>query len=453
MIHFVDIQPPLGRATNFPKQKICSNVKQNKRYCNRFYYQLAFLSKAPNGEVAGHKHNQPREDDMQLEGSRWRDRFLPVLATVGAFALAGGAVTAQPLSEQWLSGALDPQMPEFTYEGEPITVDIAHFLAPNVPITTILERAGERLEAETGGRMNIRVFYNNSLHDAQRGGFEGVAGGISDLSTCYSWINPGGFNLQLGLQLPFLFERSTVASHAIMQLYGQYLREDYENQGVLFARSTSTQPQQIITTGDPILTFADLAGKRMMASGDLATNITTALGAVPVPLTVAEYYSGFQQGVVDLMVIHDAGLKLFRFYELATSRTIVNLWANPIEYCMNADFFYGLPDDLQQAFHIWLMRLNHAEAELYFDNVSAEGRAELESRNIPTYELSAEDNAALVAAAQPIVDAWIAEQEAEGRPATEFLDALRAKVAELDQLTDDELFMLTYTQPYPGLVD
>ena len=145
------------------------------------------------------------------------------------------------LADQWLDGDLPYTGPEITYDGPTITVNIAHFLGPNSPLTSITERAIVRMEAETGGKLTARMFYSNSLHDAQRGGFEGVAAGISDMSTCYTWINPGGFNLQLGLQLPGLVNRATPMSHAIMQLYGEYFREDYEAQGVLFARATTTQ--------------------------------------------------------------------------------------------------------------------------------------------------------------------------------------------------------------------
>lgn len=380
-------------------------------------------------------------------------RLLPALLAAGCVAFAAGTASAKSLAEKWLDGELDADLPEITYDGPPITVNVAHFLAANTPLTSVLARAADRLEAETDGKLRIRVFYSNSLHDAQRGGFEGVAAGISDMSTCYSWINPGGFNLQLGLQLPFLFGRGTVGAHAIMQIYGDYFREEYEGHDVLLARSTVTPPQHLLTRGEPIRSLDDLAGLRMMASGALATDITTAFGAVPVPLTVAEYYSGFQQGVVDVMVIHDAGLQLFRFYELARARTIANLWANPIEYCMNRDFFFGLPEDLRQVFHIWLMRLNHAEAELYFDGYSAIGRAALEERGVTTYEMPEEEFARFVAAADPVVEAWIEQHEAAGRPARRMLEDLRAVIAELDELTDDELFMRTWTKPYPGLVD
>ncbi|ROU03802.1 hypothetical protein EAT49_05785 [Histidinibacterium lentulum] len=398
--------------------------------------------------------------DQNGAGELWEEktmrltpRAVSAAFIAGALALAAAPVTAQSLAEQWLDGELDYVGPEITYDGPPVTVTIAHFLSPNTPLTSILERGIERMEAETDGKLTARVFYNNSLHDAQRGGFEGVAAGISDLSTCYSWINPGGFNLQLGLQLPGLVNRATPMSHAIMQLYGEYFREDYEAQGVLFARSTTTQAQHLLTRDEPITSLADLQGMRMLASGAIATSTADALGAVPVPLTVAEYYSGFQQGVVDVMALHDAGLKLFRMDEIARARTLAYLWANPIEYCMNADFFYGLPDDLQDYFHLWLMRVNHAEAEIYFDGVAAEGVAALASIGVEETVMAPEDFAALQEAIAPVTEEWIAAQEAEGRPARQFVEDLRAKIAELEQLSNDELWMLTWEQPYPGLVD
>lgn len=384
-----------------------------------------------------------------------QEKFVTVVAAgvIGAMTFTAPAAQAQSLAEQWLDGALPYTGPEITYDGAPVTITIAHFLSPNTPLTEILARGIERMEAETNGKLTARVFYNNSLHDAQRGGFEGVAAGISDLSTCYSWINPGGFNLQLGLQLPGLVNRATPMSHAIMQLYGEYFREDYEAQGVLFARATTTQAQHLLTRDEPITSLADLEGKRMLASGSIATATADALGAVPVPLTVAEYYSGFQQGVVDVMALHDAGLKLFRMDEIARSRTLAYLWANPIEYCMNADFFYGLPDDLQDYFHLWLMRVNHAEAEIYFDGVSAEGVATLAAIGVGETEMAPGDFAALQAALAPVTERWIEAQEAEGRPARQFVEDMKAKIAELEAMTDDELWMLTWEQPYPGLVD
>lgn len=369
----------------------------------------------------------------------------------GAMALAALPASAKGMAEKWLDGELAYVGPEITYTGDPITVDIAHFLSGTTPLTQILQRATARMEADTGGKLRAKMYFSNSLHDAQRGGFEGVAGGISDMSTCYSWISSGGLNMMLGLQLPGLVNRATPMSHAIMQIYDQYFRAEYESRGVLFARATTTPPQQLITRGDPVMSLDDLKGKRLMASGEIATATADALGAVPVPLTVAEYYSGFQQGVVDVMAIHDAGLKLFRFTELAKSRTIANLWANPIEYCMNKAFFEGLPDDLRAYFELWLGHLNHAEAELYFDGVAAEGVADLAARGVETTRMSDADYAALQAAIAPVTEAWITKNEAEGRPARQFVADLKAKLAELEAMTDDELWALTWEKPYESL--
>ncbi|MDE0385987.1 MAG: TRAP transporter substrate-binding protein DctP [Defluviicoccus sp.] len=358
---------------------------------------------------------------------------------------------AKSMVEQWLDGELAQAGPKLAYQGKPITVRISTFLGAGNPLTSVWARAVKRLDAEVGGKIRVKIFYGNSLADAQRGAFEAVASGVADVSSCYSFINPGFFDLQLGLRLPFLFESTTVGSHAILQIYPQYFKKKFESNGVLFARSTVTPPNQILSRDRPIKVLEDLKGRKV--GGNVQPQFIRALGATPVALTVPEYYTGFQTGVVDTMAMHDAGLKLFRMIELTKFRTLANLSSVPIEYCMNKDFFLGLPRDVREVFHVWLMRLNHAEAEVYFDNVSEIGRRDAAKAGIQTHTLPEKEYARWVAAVQPGIDAWVKEMEGKGLPARQMLSDLKAKVAELAKLSHDALFKKIYTAPYPGLVD
>ena len=375
------------------------------------------------------------------------------LGTIFAGSVLAFSVSAdaKSLVEQWLDGELAAAGPKLTYEGKPITVRVSTFLGAGNPLTSVWAWAVKRLDAEVGGRIRVKIFYGNSLADAQRGAFEAVSSGVADVSSCYSFINPGFFDLQLGLRLPFLFESTTVGSHAILQVYPKYFKKKFESNGVLFARSTVTPPNQILTRDRPIKSLADLKGRKV--GGNVQPQFIRALGATPVALTVPEYYTGFQTGVVDTMAMHDAGLKLFRMIELTKYRTLANLSSVPIEYCMNKDFFHGLPRDVRDVFHVWLMRLNHAEAEVYFDKVSEIGRRDADKAGIQTYTLPKEEFERWVAAVQPGIDAWVKEMEGKGLPAQQMLNELKAKVAELGKLSHDALFKRIYTAPYPGLVD
>lgn len=352
---------------------------------------------------------------------------------------------------QWLDGRLPYDGPEITYDGPTITVRFSTFLGAGALITNNWEEAGKRMEADTNGKMRFRIFYGNTLHDSQRGAFEAVSAGVSDMSHCYSWVNPGGFDLALGIQLPGMVDNwdqkgATTGANAMTLLYPEYYKSEYERHDVLFAAFTMTPPQQVLTRDRPMLTLEDMSGRKMLASGDIATATAEALGTVPVPLTVAEYYSGFQTGVVDNFAIHDAGLVLFRMIDLAKHRTVSNLWANPIEFCQNKEFYAGLPDDLREYWRVWLQRWNHTTNEIYFDRSAGVAVQKSIEAGMQMHELSAEERARWDAALEPVVEQWIGEMEKKDLPARKMVDDHKAKVAELREMTYDEIFDLA-SQP------
>ncbi|MGE0256677.1 MAG: TRAP transporter substrate-binding protein DctP [Alphaproteobacteria bacterium] len=349
---------------------------------------------------------------------------------------------------QWMDGRLPYDGPKITYDGPPITVRYSTFLgAGSAVIAENWQVAAKRMEADTGGKMKFRIFWGNTLHDSQRGAFEGVSGGVSDMSHCYSWINPGGFDLQLGIQLPGMVDNwdqkgATTAANAMTLLYPEFFKKRYEAHNVLFAAFSMTPPQQTLTKDRPIHKIEDMAGRKMLASGDIATATARALGALPVPLTVAEYYSGFQTGVVDIFAIHDAGLVLFRMVDLAKFRTTTNLWANPIEFCQNKDFYAKLPADLREYWRVWTARWNHTTNEVYFDRSAGTAVQRAIDTGMKMHALSDAEKARVDAALKPVVDEWIAGMEAKGLPARKMVDSFKAKVAELRAMTYDQIFDL-----------
>lgn len=382
---------------------------------------------------------------------------LTVLGLAAALGAIGGATAAadDPHKNfennkiyQWMDGRLPYDGPKITYDGPPITVKFSTFLgAGSAVIADNFVAAGKRMEADTGGKMKFRIFWGNTLHDSQRGAFEGVAGGVSDLSHCYSWINPGGFDLQLGIQLPGMVDNwdrkgATTGAVAMTNLYPKYFKAKYEAHKVLFGAFTMTPPQQALTKDRPIHKLEDVAGRKMLASGDIATATARALGALPVPLTVAEYYSGFQTGVVDIFAIHDAGLVLFRMVDLAKFRTITNLWANPIEFCQNKEFYTKLPADLREYWRVWLQRWGHATNEVYFDRSAGTAVQRAVATGMTMHVLADAEKARFDAKLKPVVDEWVAGMEAKGLPARQMVQDFRARVRELRAMTYDQIFDL-----------
>ena len=134
---------------------------------------------------------------------------------VAALALTLMGVTAQAdtksMAQQYLDGQAKISTP-FNYNGPTITLRYSTFLGKAGATPELYEKIWARLKQDTGGKIVIQPFWSNSLADAQTGGFESVASGIADMGSCYTQLNPGGFDLHFGIQLPGMLGDSSTGS-------------------------------------------------------------------------------------------------------------------------------------------------------------------------------------------------------------------------------------------------
>jgi len=127
-----------------------------------------------------------------------------------AFCFQVAAQTAKPLAQQYLDGQAKLSTP-FNYNGPTITLRYSTFLGKAGATPELYEKLWSRLRQDTNGKVVIQPFWSNALADAQTGGFESVASGIADMGTCYTQLNPGGFDLHFGIQLPGLLVTPALA--------------------------------------------------------------------------------------------------------------------------------------------------------------------------------------------------------------------------------------------------
>ena len=359
----------------------------------------------------------------------------------------------RPLIEQWLDGDVDANYTEITYDGPPIRLRFSSFLSPSGGLYEVQKRALDRLEADTGGMIQPEAYWGSSLADGQSGAIDAVNEGLVDYSTCYVQFNPGPHELQLALQMPFIFETSLAGVMAATSVYPEYLNDEYEDTGVYLARLSMTPPQQIFSRRSAIREVGDLRGERTWVVGDLGVQYVNATGASPVPLSLTEMYSAFQTGVVDHVITHNAAGMLFGINEITGSHTTLNLWPQSLELCVNRDFFDDLPEDLQDVFYHWLQLANLADSILYFDRDADISLNELENQGVGFHEPEGDAYSQFVDAVQPVADDFIAELEESGHPANDFVGELRDYAEKYNQLTADEISQQILDEPLPGLID
>ncbi|MEO7403964.1 MAG: TRAP transporter substrate-binding protein DctP [Burkholderiales bacterium] len=371
---------------------------------------------------------------------------------VAVVGLLVGNVSAQEktLAQKYLDGEAKIKTP-FTYTGAPVTIRYSTFLGKAGATPALYEKLWDRLKQDSGGKVIIQPFWSNSLTDAQTGAFEAVSSGLTDMSTCYTQINPGGFDLHFGVQLPQLFTESSVGSLVFNEIYAKYLKTTYERRGVLLARVGLTPPQQLLSK-EPLKTFDDFKGKRAWSTGKVANLAVASLGLVPTSLKISELYTGFQSGVIAVAPMHDAGAPLFRLTDIAKSRTVVNLWTNPNEHCINRAFWGKLPNDLQAYLYHWFQVWTQIESQLYYDAEALRARAFMQSLGIQFIELSAADQAKVSAGYKKVVDDWINEQEAAKRPGKAMYNDMRALKSKYEAISREDRMRMVLDMPVKGLI-
>jgi len=382
-------------------------------------------------------------------------RALSAITAIGLAAISlveTAEAQEKQLIAKWLDGDVKANFPKITYDGPPITIRYSSFVAPNSPVVKTTEVAFKRLEEASNGKLVIKPFWGNTLSNAQRGAFESVGGGVADAGQAYVVFNPGGFTTHLAMAVPFVFDSSSDASWAAMELYPKYLKKEYEAKGVYLLRLSTVPPQQILTR-KPIEKLEDLKGTKIWVPGGFFLDLVKSLGMVGAPLQTTEAYLAYQNGVVDALLTHDAALRQFRFAEIVKFRAETKLAVTNTEHAINKDVFNKLPPDLKQLLVHWSQLWNQVEIELYFHDEAKVALAELASKGIKSTKIDGAERDRWKATAQPAVDAFLASLEAKGAPAKQFYADLQASAAAWRKKSADEITKQLLDKPLPGIID
>lgn len=374
---------------------------------------------------------------------------------IWGLVLAASAALAQPkpLIERWVDGEVKASLPPVTYGGAPIALKFNSFLPPTASLARLQVRTFKRLEADTGGKISVRSYWGSTLGNAQRGAFDVVASGIADTGTCFAIMNPGGFDLTFGLNLPQIFDSSVQSTAVAAELYPKYFKREYEARGVRLLRTTATPPVQILSIKSPVARLEDLKGRKLWATGGLSAQLAASLGATPAATQVSELYTAFQSGVVDAVAIHDAAAHMLRLTELARYRAHADLWVYSAEYCINRDVWEKLPADLRTIVYHWAQLASHAEAELYFDRDALLARAAMATRGVMTTEINRAERARWSGALDAAANEFIRNGKARGLPVEALVSDMRALQRKYAALSSDDITRVLLERPLPGLVD
>lgn len=281
------------------------------------------------------------------------------------------------------------------------------------------------LEKMTHGRLTVQPLWSGASHRLTEG-WQALRERRVEMTACYPNLDADGlgFALVQGLYLPGLFPNPAVGTLASELLYERYLRPEYERHGVRMGRLKATE-SDVIFSIRPIRRLEDMEGLRVSAGRGWQGRVFEALGARVVPVPSDGLRDALEKGEIDAACMTDGSCKVFGVSDLVRYRLDAGLGRLNLEYCLAPDAFDELPPDLQAAFEIWLRGLSQAEAQVFYGLGGAMARSAFAKQGMHFTILDAAERGRWQAAIAGVRLDFVADLEARGLPARQFLqDAL-----------------------------
>ena len=211
------------------------------------------------------------------------------------------------------------------------------------------EKMSELLKAKTNGALDLKIFSDSSLGNAQAA-ISGVRGGTIDLAVSGS-NNFSGLVPLLGIfDIPFMFKDTAHAYRVLDGKIGQDMLDRLEAYGMKGLAFWDNGWRELTNSKHPVRTPADVKGLKVRTTGSPAhIEAFKLLGANPVPMPLAELYTALEMKTVDSQE-HPLGvLWSAKLYEVQKHLSLTNHAYSALILVMNKAKFDARPPAQQKA--------------------------------------------------------------------------------------------------------
>lgn len=349
----------------------------------------------------------------------------------------------------WVNGRLretDYNMPEITYQGDPITLRWSHHVPAVSGMAKSVYIPGFRLlEKLSKGKIKVVERWGRTVHPANAG-HEATRSGLTDMTACYAFYNPTTFDLMHVMSLPGIVPSSPAGTRITHEAYDEFFRKEMERTGVLMGFVYTTTPY-VLHSKDVLDSLESLQGKKVRTGGGVHAAVWKALGTVPTTMPAPRIYTAFQRGLLDAVAFPDSVSILFRINELQKSHTYINLSRINQEHCVSQKWFGALPADLKEVVSRWAQGFAQAISQQFYVLAGARARNKFREGGINIVQLSDAEKKKWQVAARPVIDDWVKTNEAKGLPARKLLDFIGERAEQYAKMTPEQIMRLTAEKP------
>jgi TRAP-type C4-dicarboxylate transport system substrate-binding protein len=296
---------------------------------------------------------------------------------------------------------------------------------------------GERLEAASGGRLRIQHFDAMALGGRPPELLDQARDGVVDIAMSVVGYTPGRFPRTEVFELPFIMKNSIATSLAFQQM----IEEDFgeSEYGDFKVLAGWVHGAGLIHSEEPITKLEDMAGKTLRGPTRIINDLLSELGAEPVGMPLPAIPEALSKGVINGTVIPWEVTPSIRLAEMVSNHIEFGgpeaLYTATIIMVMNKDAYDALPDDLREILDAESgAAMAQAFSQVMLDYDAPGRQIALDAGNTIT-TLDEAEVARWKAAAQPVIDRWVADMDAQG------IDG-QALIARAKELIDEKSAML-----------
>ena len=319
-----------------------------------------------------------------------------------------------------------------TVSAQEVTLRLHQFLPPYAPVPSMILRPwGEAIEEASGGRIAIQHFDAMSLGGRPQDLIDQARDGVVDISMTLVGYTPGRFPRTEVFELPFMMTNPVATARAFWEL----VETDFQSNEFAEVQILGAwiHGPGMIHSRTPITSLEDMRGLSLRGPTRIINNLLAELGAEPVGLPLPGIPEALSRGVVTATVLPWEVTTSIRLPELVGHHTEfsgdASIYTATIVLAMNRDAYNALPDDLRAIIDAESGEKLSAFATGVMWEMDAPAREVAVSRGNNIVTLDEAEVARWKAAAEPVVDRWIADMEAQGIDGAELIERARAAIA------------------------
>src|SRR5699024_9697225 len=178
-------------------------------------------------------------------------------------------------------------------------IKVSHAVTDKHPGHKAMEVFKEKVEAESDGKLEVRIFHSSQLA-GQREGVEGLQSGTVEIT-----LTPNGIAAAFDptfslLDIPFQFDDVEHARRTLDAGGSSMLFENLSEAGLMGLAVWEQGMSNLGTSRAPATDPSELKGLRLRTmEAPLHIAAWKSLGANPTPIGWAQVYTSLQQGVID----------------------------------------------------------------------------------------------------------------------------------------------------------